>query len=138
MISIDDRVNCRYTFDLLEKIKATLSESEVELILTDDDEIQLLNAEFRHIDKATDVLSFPLENIPYMPLGTIVISIDHVKAKAKEFGHSEADELALLFIHGLLHLLGYDHEMDDGQMRQKEKEIILAFKLPKSLILRTK
>jgi probable rRNA maturation factor len=82
------------------------------------------------------VLSFPLEDVPHMPLGTIVISVDKVKEKALELGHSEEDEFTLLFIHGLLHLLGYDHEVDDGEMRLKEKEIIKTFNLPDSLILR--
>ncbi len=137
MISIDDRVGSTFDFVMLQKIKDSLHESEVEFILTDDSEIQEINAEYRNIDKPTDVLSFPLQQIPHMPLGTIIVSIDHVRIKAQEFGHSEEDELTLLFIHGMLHLLGYDHEVDDGQMRVKEKEIILEFNLPSSLILRT-
>ena len=56
--------------------------------------------------------------------------------RAKEFKHSLNDELALLFIHGTLHLLGYDHEIDNGEMREKEKEIIKKFNLPESLIVR--
>ena len=84
------------------------------------------------------MLSFPLSaGIDGIPLGSIIISMDKVKEKAKELGHSEEDELSLLFIHGLLHLLGYDHEMDDGEMREKEREIIEQFNLPKSLIVRT-
>jgi probable rRNA maturation factor len=75
--------------------------------------------------------------MPMSPLGSIVISNDFVKEKALEFGHKVSDELSLLFIHGLLHILGYDHEVDDGEMRQKEKELIEKFALPKSLIVRT-
>ena len=71
-----------------------------------------------------------------MPLGSIVISIDTAKKEAEEFGHSIEDEIKLLFIHGLLHLLGYDHEIDNGEMRAKEAEIIEKFNLPKSLIVR--
>ncbi len=136
MISIDDKVNTGYDFTILELIQKRLCNREIELILTDNKEIKALNAKYRGIDKATDVLSFPLEDVAYMPLGTIIVSVDKVKEKAKEFGHKEEEELALLFIHGLLHLMGYDHEVDDGQMRQKEKEIIVSFDLPDSLILR--
>ncbi len=136
MISIDDRVKSGYDFSVLEKIHTLLSDREVEFIITDDDEIKELNAQYRGVDKATDVLSFPLEEIPFMPLGTIVVSIDKIKEKAHEFGHTQEDELSLLFIHGLLHLLGYDHEKDEGQMREKEAEIIKGFDLPNSLILR--
>jgi probable rRNA maturation factor len=60
-----------------------------------------------------------------------------VSKKAKELGHSEQDELSLLFIHGMLHLLGFDHEVDEGEMREKEKALINTFDLPKSLIIRT-
>src|SRR5574344_1356836 len=88
-------------------------------------------------DEATDVLSFPVDgDFEHLPLGTIIISIDFVKEKAKEYGHSEEDELNLLFIHGLLHLLGYDHEVDNGEHRQKEEELIKQFNLPSSLIVR--
>jgi len=82
-------------------------------------------------------LSFPYEDMPFTPLGSIVISSFHVEEKAKEFGHSTDDEFSLLFIHGLLHILGYDHEVDNGEMRDKEEEIIVKFNLPKSLIVRT-
>ena len=136
MISIDDKISSGYDFSLLETVCRHLTEREVELIVTDNSEIQKLNAVYRHIDKATDVLSFPLEDVPHMPLGTIIISVEKVKEKAAELGHSEEDELTLLFIHGLLHLLGYDHETDDGEMRRKEEEIIKTFNLPDSLILR--
>jgi probable rRNA maturation factor len=88
-------------------------------------------------------LSFPLiydlpkEILVNMPLGSIVISADFVKQKAEEFNHSVDDEFSLLFIHGLLHLLGYDHELDSGEMREKERELIELFRLPLSLIVRT-
>jgi len=72
-----------------------------------------------------------------MPLGSIVISSGFVQERSNELGHSEKDELLLLFIHGLLHLLGYDHEDDNGEMRKREKELILKFDLPSSLIVRT-
>jgi len=72
-----------------------------------------------------------------MSLGSIVISSSFVEQKADELGHSNQDELSLLFIHGMLHLLGFDHEVDDGEMRSREEKLIRAFDLPKSLIIRT-
>ncbi len=137
MIDVDDRVGAGYDLSLLEKIHKKLTDREVELILTDNAQIQLLNKDFRMIDKPTDVLSFPLEDVPFAPLGTIVISVDKVIEKAAELGHLEEEELALLYLHGLLHLLGYDHEQDEGEMRRKEAEIIHSLGLPDSLILRT-
>ena len=70
-------------------------------------------------------------------LGSVVINLDLVELKAAQLGHGRDDETALLFTHGLLHVLGYDHESDDGRMRAKECEIIEKFRLPKSLIVRT-
>ena len=70
-------------------------------------------------------------------LGSVVINLDLVELKAAQLGHGRDDETALLFTHGLLHVLGYDHESDSGQMRAKECEIIEKFRLPKSLIVRT-
>ena len=69
-------------------------------------------------------------------LGSVVINLDLVELKAAQLGHGRDDETALLFTHGMLHVLGYDHESDDGQMRAKECEIIEKFRLPKSLIIR--
>lgn len=76
-------------------------------------------------------------NFAPMLLGSVVINLDLVELKAAQLGHGRDDETALLFTHGLLHVLGYDHESDDGQMRAKECEIIEKFRLPKSLIVRT-
>ena len=96
-----------------------------------------MNKQHRAIDASTDVLSFPYEDMPMAPLGSIVISLDHVQKAAQELQHSNEDEFTLLFIHGLLHLLGFDHEVDNGEMREEELQIIQKFKLPKSLIIRT-
>jgi len=137
MIDFDNRTN--YCFDIkeLEELYKYLTNKDIELILTTDEEIRELNKIHRNKDKATDVLSFPLEDMPGMPLGSIVISLDTAKRVANELGHSIEEEIKLLFIHGLLHLLGYDHEIDNGEMREKEKEIIEKFNLPKSLIIRS-
>lgn len=137
MITLDNKTDLKIDLDFLESIASLLSEKEIELVIVDKKEMQQINLEQRGVEKTTDVLSFPLEDIPHFPLGSIVINSDLVKEKAKELNHKEKEELALLFIHGLLHLCGYDHENDDGKMREKEKELIEKFNLPKSLIIRT-
>jgi probable rRNA maturation factor len=137
MIDIDNQTDYSVDEAFLEKIATTLTQKDLELIVTTNSEIQQINQEYRGIDKATDVLSFPFEDMPMAPLGSIVISVEYVKEKAQEFKHTQDDEFALLFIHGMLHLLGYDHEVDEGQMREKEQELIKKFDLPKSLIVRT-
>jgi probable rRNA maturation factor len=137
MIDIENKTTLEIDEALLEKITSSMTDKDVELIVTDNTEMQKINKEHRNIDKTTDVLSFPYEEMPYAPLGSIVISYDKVKEKADAFGHSQSDEFTLLYIHGLLHLLGYDHECDSGEMRQKEEELIHLFALPKSLIVRT-
>ena len=81
--------------------------------------------------------NFGGENFAPVLLGSVVINLDLVELKAAQLGHGRDDETALLFTHGLLHMLGFDHESDSGQMRAKECEIIEKFRLPKSLIVRT-
>jgi len=137
MIDINNESSLELDTTLLETITKSLTDKDVELVVTNNAEIQKINKAHRNIDRATDVLSFPYEEMPYAPLGSIVISEDMVREKAKKFGHSPKDEFTLLYIHGLLHLLGYDHEVDNGEMRKKEEELINYFKLPKSLIVRT-
>jgi probable rRNA maturation factor len=138
MIDIDNQTSYEVKTDFLEKIVSSLCSKEIELVITDNATIQEINKAYRCIDKATDVLSFPYDDAVEMtPLGSVVISYDFVREKSKELGHSEDDEFALLFIHGLLHILGYDHETDSGEMRQKEESLIAQFNLPKSLIVRT-
>ncbi len=135
----------QFTFDpkLLKAIAKSLTSREIDLTLCYNNTIQQYNKEYRQKEQPTDVLSFPITSdiIDFhnsaMPLGSIVISIDYVIQKAEEFKHSEEAELALLFIHGLLHILGYDHETDSGEMRERERLIIEKFNLPESLIVRT-
>ncbi len=123
--------------ELLEKIKNSLTNKEVEVIFVEDQLMRELNREYRGKDYPTDVLSFPIEmEFENMPLGTIIININKAKEGAKEFNHSIDSEIALLFIHGLLHLLGFDHEIDNGEMREKEAQLIKEFNLPSSLIIR--
>jgi len=136
LIIEDNQINFTIPLDILENISSSFTTREIELIVTDSLTIQDMNATYRDKNSPTDVLSFPLEG-DFMPLGSIVICIDFVYDKAKFFGHSDEEEFILLFIHGLLHLLGFDHEVDSGEMREKEEEIIEIFSLPKSLIVRT-
>lgn len=142
MIDLDNQTTLEVNIDLLEEIAQALSTKEVELIITDDESIQALNAAYRDKNSTTDVLSFPLDapfteaSVFGMPLGSIVIAASFVKEKASFFGHSVQDELSLLFIHGMLHLLGFDHEVDSGEMREREAALIKQFDLPKSLIVR--
>lgn len=137
MIDIENNSSLEFDLSKLEEIALYVTSKDIELIITNNEEIQELNNEHRNIDKPTDVLSFPLEfDMPNMPVGSIVISEDFVKSKANEYKHKEEDEFFLLFIHGLLHLVGYDHEVDNGEHRNKEEELINKFNLPKSLIVR--
>ena len=106
---------------------------EMSCVLVDDEEIHRINKDYRNIDRATDVISFALEDndqfyVEGMPrsLGDIFISVDHAKAQAQEYGHSLYREMCFLFTHGLLHLLGYDHmnEDDEKEMFALQKAIL--------------
>ena len=120
---------------------------EVDVLITGDAGIHAINLDMRGVDRPTDVLSFPeFELTPgelpgqqdadpgtgYVPLGDMAISLERVKAQAKEYGHSNRRELAYLAVHSVLHLLGYDH-MDEGQqkaqMRAREETIMAALGL---------
>ena len=115
---------------------------EIDVLLTGDAGIHAINRDMRQVDRPTDVLSFPeFELRPgqlpgpedadpgtgLVPLGDMVISMEHVAAQAKEYGHSNRRELAYLVVHSVLHLLGYDH-LDEGpqkrQMRGREEAIM--------------
>ena len=142
MLNIDNLTDFSINTQALEDIIKMHTSREIDLIVCYNFTIKNYNKEYRGKDVATDVLSFPIENDivsenNIMPLGSIVISIDFVKDKAKAFNHSIDSEFTLLFIHGLLHLLGYDHEIDNGEMRKKEELIIRELNLPNSLIVRT-
>jgi len=138
MIDIENETDIQINYTLLENIVNSIISQDVEIILTDNNTIQTYNKEYRNIDKPTDVLSFPIENISgNEPAGSIIISLEYAKNASSELGHSLDEEVALLLIHGLLHLSGYDHEVDNGEMREKEEHLIKEFNLPKSLIVRT-
>ena len=95
------------------------SDSSVTIAFVSDKRIRLLNQQFRGIDKATDVLSFP-SGPSGGELGDIAISVDTAARQAKENGLRLNGEIAQLILHGLLHLCGYDHETDNGEMNQLE------------------
>ena len=115
----------------------------VSITLTVPEEIKSINKQYRNIDKATDVLSFPMfekDEIDEMirrnyqiedVLGDIIISIEKVEEQAKEYGHSFERELAYMVVHGFFHIMGYDHieEQDKIIMRKKEDEILNKLKI---------
>ncbi len=110
-------------------LKLNLKNSSFSIILTNDEEIRKLNQKYRKINKPTDVLSFPINannNLPINLLGDIYISVPMMKKQAKDYNTGEKRELSFLVIHGLLHLLGYDHinEDDKKKMRELEKELL--------------
>jgi probable rRNA maturation factor len=105
---------------------------EISILLTADADIRELNQQFRSIDQATDVLSFPqnAEEDPPIPgeliLGDIAVSLDTAQVQAKEHGLTFEEEIILLLIHGILHLLGYDHEIskqEEEKMRSKTRKL---------------
>ena len=135
-IVFDNETTKDINLEFLNKILLDISDKPIELILTTNEHIKQINHDTRCIDKPTDVLSFPYMDMPNTPLGSIVISTDFVEDKATLYSHSYDDELTLLFIHGLLHLVGFDHEVDDGEHREKEEQMIKQYNLPNSLIVR--
>ena len=107
-----------------------------ECLITGNAEIRRLNREFRGKDEPTDVLSFPVAG-PEL-LGSLAISLVRARAQASAFGHSTETEVRILMLHGLLHLLGYDHENDSGRMERAEKRWRDALRLPAGLIERVR
>ncbi|MCL1903930.1 MAG: rRNA maturation RNase YbeY [Oscillospiraceae bacterium] len=111
--------------------------AEISLMFVSDEEIHGLNRKHRDVDRPTDVLSFPIGEPNHdegaVTLGDIVISLPTAQAQAKQYGHSTKRELAFLIVHGLLHLLGYDHinEDDEKIMTLKQKEILELLGLPR-------
>ena len=136
-IVFENNTESKINLKLAQEILLSFSNKEIELIFTNNEEMQEINLNTRGFDKPTDVLSFPYDDMPNVPLGSIIISEDFVREKSDLYKHSFEDEFMLLFIHGILHLLGYDHEIDNGEHRDKEEELIHKYNLPKSLIIRT-
>ena len=114
----------------------------VNVLVTSSTAVRALNLRFRRKDKATDVLSFPAEVPPKHQqsrtrAGDIAISADIAAKNAASLGHSAAVELKILTLHGILHLAGFDHERDNGEMARKEARLRVTLGLPSALIERT-
>ena len=111
--------------------------SEVSITLTDNETIHALNKKYRGIDRATDVLSFALResdepqilNAEVETLGDIIISLEKAQSQAQEFGHSFLREVIFLEVHGLLHLLGYDHIEDADKIEMETEQKFIMDKL---------
>ena len=111
---------------------------QVTVLLTTDTAIRRLNRQFRGKNKATDVLSFPaFAPGPMKIAGDLAISINTARRQADERGHSLGTEIKVLTLHGLLHLAGYDHETDKGEMERREQKLRAKLCLPHGLIERT-
>lgn len=125
---------------LTEAKAAVRLRGQVTVLLTTDAALRSLNRRFRGKNKATDVLSFPAENLLQSRekiAGDLAISIPTARRQAAEHGHTLAAELRILILHGLLHVAGYDHEIDDGQMHHRERQLRARLGLPQGLIERS-
>ena len=120
----------------LQKAAPAGAKGDLSVAIVSDRRMRALNRQFRGKDKVTDVLSFPADSRGF--LGDIVIAAGVSKRQAREAGHSAQTELRVLALHGLLHLLGYDHEADDGRMARTEMRLRRKAGLPGSLIERAR
>jgi probable rRNA maturation factor len=109
----------------------------VDVLVSNDRELRVLNRTYRGKDRATDVLSFPVaDTLQRGMAGDIAISAEHAARSARRLGHSVNQELKILILHGVLHLAGYDHESDGGRMARKEARLRRQFHLPLALTQR--
>jgi probable rRNA maturation factor len=110
---------------------------EIDVLLADDSTLRGLNKSFRGKNKPTDVLSFPAPSeIATQHAGDLAISLETAARQAASYGHSLRDEVRILLLHGVLHLSGLDHEVDDGEMASREAELRTKLRLPNTLIER--
>lgn len=117
--------------------RAARVRGEVNVMITSSRELRRLNRRFRGKNKPTDVLSFPFIGGPVNGLaGDVAISVDIAADNARRLGHTLAEEIRILALHGILHLAGYDHDRDHGQMASREVGLRKAFRLPVGLIER--
>ncbi|MDD4320291.1 MAG: rRNA maturation RNase YbeY [Acidaminococcaceae bacterium] len=122
--------------NIVAKMEKLSANTEVDITIVTDEEIHVLNRDYRGVDRPTDVLSFALDEETDEPeilgdeaehlLGNVIISAEKANAQAEEFGHGLNREILYLAVHGILHLLGYDHmrEEDKVIMRRREEEIL--------------
>jgi probable rRNA maturation factor len=117
--------------------RAVRLQGDLTVLVTGNEELRRLNRRFRGKNQPTDVLSFPAPSAPRDgPRGDVAISAEIARANAKMLGHSAADEVKILVLHGVLHLAGYDHERDHGEMARKELRLRKSLGLPPGLIER--
>jgi probable rRNA maturation factor len=122
--------------------RAVAMRGAVNVLVTNGTAVRALNSRFRGQNKTTDVLSFPAAAFPATTrkalgfAGEIAISADIAVQNARTFGHSPAEEVKILALHGILHLAGFDHERDNGQMARKEEKLRRELRLPIALIER--
>jgi probable rRNA maturation factor len=124
----------------LTRVAPRSARGEVTIAIVSDARVRRLNSVYRGIDEPTDVLSFPISSQPsaLSPLlGDIVIARGMARKQAEKQGHSMATELRVLALHGLLHLLGYDHETDNGRMARLEARLRRKAGLPLGLLARS-
>ena len=138
---IIDEYGCDFDYSYLNKIidktleMENVLSSNFAIVFIDDEKMHELNKNYRGIDRTTDVLSFAFEDnnkICYniRQLGEIFVSIPKMRLQAKEYGHSEKRELAFLIVHGILHLLGYDHTLglkEEKEMFEKQELVLNEF-----------
>jgi len=122
----------------LRRIAPARARGTVTIALVSDRDIRRLNRDFRGKDTPTDVLSFPGPGPRAAILGDIAIATGVARRQARELGHSVQTELRVLALHGLLHLLGYDHERDDGRMQRAERRLRRKGGLREGLIDRSR
>ena len=127
--------------NLVARLENLSENTEVDITIVTDEEIHVLNRDYRGVDRATDVLSFALDEGEDEPeilgdeaehlLGDIIISAEKANEQAEEFGHGLNREIVYLAVHGMLHLLGYDHMVEDEKivMRKREEEILRVMDL---------
>ena len=132
-----DEMNCCLSYEfftlvaesVFNELDMSSNEYEISLLITDDETIRKYNKEYRNKDRATDVLSFPMEDD--IILGDVAISFENAKRQSEEAEINIDREVAFLFIHGLLHLLGYDHETSQ---EDEEEMFALQEKILKKLV----
>jgi probable rRNA maturation factor len=123
---------------LAEARAAVRLRGQVSVLLTTDRNIRRLNRQFRGKDKATDVLSFPAsEPVGRELAGDLAVSVPTALRQSRERGHALGVELKVLILHGLLHLAGFDHESDNGEMGKRERLLRVKLRLPQGLIERS-
>lgn len=151
--SEEEEENLKEVIDFALKEEGVTHPYQVSVLLVNNEEIKDINRKHRHIDKVTDVLSFPLLDYPEgkvfkevygdnsfhesmlddgeLVLGDIVLSLERAEEQSIEYGHSFKREISYLVIHSILHLLGYDHvkEQDKVRMREREEYILSRFNI---------